>query len=888
MWSDLLAGKAALVLGAPQRLWLLAVVLPVIVLGLLAARRRGAVLGAAAARVAALVLLVLVVAGLSIEVPGETQSLCVVLSTDVSASVGDRAERLGAELARDLVAKLRPDDRLGGVAFARQAQIVAWPSAPPRAPSLAAAKLDRSATRLASGIEAAIPLCPEDSEKKLVLITDGNETAGDARRAAALARETDTRIYAQLPGASGHGEGVLLEKLVAPPLVREGSVFAMRAVVRNGFAQPKSATLDFLVDGAPAAQESIRLDPGINVFEVPYQLHQRGSYRLAARLLPEGAVGEERREATIAVAGPIRALVVTRAPDSALARALRIREVEVEFRDPAEFPKLEELLQYHCVVFDDVRKKDLSNQALDALESYVKTFGGGFLMTGGPGSFGDKGFQKSPIERVLPVRLVAQEPKAKGRPPIGMFLLIDRSNSMGYNSRRHDVRDGEKMRYAREAALALVGQLRPEDRIGVIAFDSDPYVLGPLRPLSEQRNVLEDRIARLVPGGGTDFKAALEIATAQLVQSGLSTLHVILLTDGDTNRGADDHTPVIQAMARLGISVTTIRIGDDDVNLEFLKRISRDTEGRFYHVEDIELLPELIVNDTRQARGDKEASDHPAEDKAATASAGPWRPVIGEATEVVRGLAGLGFPLVRAVPPTKLKAGADLVLYVGEEARKQPLLATWQYGLGRSAAFPFDPTQPDLVSWTAWPGFAKLWSQLVRWAVREEAPWETKQSVRFRDGVPYLEVQTFDDLGGEAIEAQLFTGPESPVALALTPVAPRLYRAPLPALPAGKYALRLARSGARGAGAQRRDVITVDAVADDAGGAETARRQPDVELLREITAETGGSIGPSIDELIARRGTTRLERRRLDWLAVPLALALLFADMAIRLRDERK
>ncbi len=169
-------------------------------------------------------------------------------------------------------------------------------------------------------------------------------------------------------------------------------------------------------------------------------------------------------------------------------------------------------------------------------------------MTGGPRSFGDKAYQKSAVERILPVSLVEQQPKAKGRVPMGIFLVIDRSNSMGYNSRRHDVRDGEKMRYAREAALALVEQLRPEDRVGVIAFDSDPYVLGPLRTLSEQRAALEDRIARLVPGGGTDFKAALEIATAQLVQSGLKTMHIILMTDGDTNRGAADHAAVIQAM----------------------------------------------------------------------------------------------------------------------------------------------------------------------------------------------------------------------------------------------------------------------------------------------------------------------------------------------------
>ena len=275
------------------------------------------------------------------------------------------------------------------------------------------------------------------------------------------------------------------------------------------------------------------------MFEVPYQLHERGSFQVAARLVGEGAAADERREVSLAVAGPIRALVIGHRRESALASALRLREVDVEFRDPAAFPKLEDLLQYHCVILDDVARKELPDSALEALETYVKKFGGGMLMTGGPRSFGDKAYQKSAVERILPVNLVEQQPKGKGRAPMGIFLVIDRSNSMGYNSRRHDVRDGEKMRYAREAALALVEQLRPEDRVGVIAFDSDPYVLGPLRPLVRAAG----RCSRTAspgwcPGGGTDFKAALEIATAQLVQSGLKTLHIILMTDGDTNRGA--------------------------------------------------------------------------------------------------------------------------------------------------------------------------------------------------------------------------------------------------------------------------------------------------------------------------------------------------------------
>ncbi|MGH7897158.1 MAG: VWA domain-containing protein, partial [Candidatus Binatia bacterium] len=721
---------------------------------------------------------------------------------------------------------------------------------------------------------------------KIVLVTDGNETIGDGRRAAAFARQADTRVYAVVPGASDGG--LSLEKLIAPPLVREGSVFPLRAMVRSGFPEPRSGGLDILVNGLPVSQQKVRFDPGINVFEVPYQLHERGSYRLEARVAGEGAPREGRREVSLAVAGPIRALVITRSRDSALVKALQLKHVEVEFREPAAFPKMEELLQYHCVILDDVPRKELSDAALELLESYVRNLGGGFLMTGGARSFGDRAYQKSPVERILPVSLVEQQPKSKGRMPMGIFLLVDRSNSMGYNSRRHDVRDGEKMRYARQAASALVEQLRPEDRVGVIAFDSDPYVLGPLRALSEQRGALQDRISRLVPGGGTDFKAGLEIATAQLVQSGLKTLHVILLTDGDTNRPAADHVQVLQALVRLGISVTTLRIGQDDVNLEFLQRISRDTGGRFYHVEDIEALPQLIVNDTRQARGEKtpegEAAD-PGQDEAAPS--GPLRPRIGEATEAVRGLAEDDFPTVRSVPQSHLKTGADLVLYVMEGSERQPMLATWQFGLGRAAAFPFDPADPGAAGWAAWPGFAKLWSQLIRWTIREEAPWETKQSVRFEEGNPFLEVHTFDDIGEGTIEAQVFTDPDHAVNLELTPVAPRVFRAPLPPLPPANYGLLLTRKLGGKTLSQKRELLPIEASMEDATSAEHARKLPDLELLREITTQTGGSLNPSLAELTARRGATQVVRQRLDWLLVPLALALFFADIAIRRRLER-
>ncbi len=871
MWNEV-------ILSSPERLWLLAG-LPFFLGSIFLSTKRGtALVIAAALRSIAYALVVLVLCGLGVETRESARGACVIVSTDASESVGLAGAAARDDLLLRLATRLRSEDQLGAVVFARRAEVVAWPAAPPRVPSFGEPAVDPSATRLAAGIEAAVPLCPEETERAVVLVTDGNETVGDARRAAAFAQQSGVRLFAEVPRPSG-GMGIALEKLLAPPLVREGSVFPLRLLVRSGLPQSTEGAVDLFVNGEAAAHQVVRLDPGVNVFEVPYQLHERGSYRLEARIAAQGAQAESQREASLAVAGPIRALVISEAPDAALAKVLEMKEVDVEFRRPKDFPKLEDLLQFHCVILDDVPRKALDEETLRSLESYVKNFGGGFVMTGGARSFGDRGYQKSPVERVLPVVFVEQKPPPKGRAPMGVFLLIDRSNSMGYNSRRRDQRDGEKMAYARQAARALIDQLRNDDRVGVIAFDSDPYVLGPLAPLSERRRELEDRISRLQPGGGTDFKASLEIAAAQLTASGFDVRHIILLTDGDTNRGAADHVPLIQSLTRIGISVTTIRIGDDDVNLGLLQDISSQTGGRFYHVEDIERLPQLIVNDTRAVGGEVRPGEGTARETVESRA-----PQLGEESQIVRGFSQEEFPLLREVPETHLKPGADLVLYLPEGTGRRPLLSTWQVGLGRAAAFPFDPSGAGAEGWIAWRGFGKFWSQLVRWAIREEAPWETRQTVRYEEGNPFLEVQTFEDFEEGTIVAEVFTSAQSAVDLPLVPVASRLYRSPLPPLAPGRYALLLTRRQGEKTVAQKREVLSIETAAQEGGSAELARKLPDLELLREITAETGGSVNPPIEELTRARGGTRVVRHEIDWGVIPLALGLLLGELAVRRR----
>ena len=321
------------------------------------------------------------------------------------------------------------------------------------------------------------------------------------------------------------------------------------------------------------------LKPGLNRFELPYRMDRAGAYLMSAEVsvAPPRIALNSRVEAAISVAGAPRILIVSATPPESLVTALKLRNYQIDFVSPrslSEHPA--DYLPYQLVILDDLSEGSITPGPQHAINRYVADYGGGLVATGD--TLREETLAGGDLEKALPVKFMPQPPPPS-REPIAVYLCIDRSNSMSYDSRYPAVRDGERIRYAKEAAIALLRQLDDTDFAGVIAFDSQPYVLAHLQPLSEDRGELENRIDRLQPGGGTDFKDALEIAEREILQSGIPVRQVILLTDGDTNRQYHDHDDLIAEFARQHIPVSTIRIGPDLANLELLQDFAQATGG---------------------------------------------------------------------------------------------------------------------------------------------------------------------------------------------------------------------------------------------------------------------------------------------------------------------
>jgi Ca-activated chloride channel family protein len=818
--------------------------------------RRAPVAGALRALAAAT--LVVVLAGPSVERLRPAAGACVVAAVDVSTSV----ERAAADAAREWLAALAPvlraEDLVGTVAFAGHARVVAHPAERRALADLLPAGdpdgVEAGETDLAGGVAAAAALCPADRQAALLLFTDGNETAGSLLAEAGL-MEPRVPIFPVVP-ATSRLPPAAVRRLVAPAFVPAHAVLPLEAVLEGHGATAASVALDIHVNGGSLVPVPVEIGPGTSVVRLPYSFEAPGTYLLeAGLLLPSGARVAGSVAAAVTVTRPVHVLVVSERERPVVALALVQRGMDVELTAPAGLAAWSgRLADFHLVVLDDVGSAGVSAPALEALAAWVAG-GGALVATGGGHLFGDAGYVGSALERVLPVALQSQRPEPKEREPIALYLVIDRSNSMGYTTGPGQ-QFGDKMEYAKRAALAVLEQLGPGDLVGAIAFDSQPHELGPLRPVAEGGPALAAQIQRLRYGGGTDFKDALELALKGLLATEHRVRHVILLTDGDTNRRTEDHYQVIDALARADVTVTTIRIGDDTANLELLHAIAGATGGQFHHIERVQALPQLMISDARRLID--------------TASGRLGAPVhIGSPGPILAGFTEAELPPVAHWAVTRPKPDADIRLYVDADDRREPLLATWRYQLGHAAVLPLD-FQAGAATWAAWGGFGKLWAQLAVWASPAGLATDRHVEVRREAAGAVVEVQTLEDEAAPPT-LTLDDGPE----VVLRPSARRTFTAVIPGLDPGHHAAHLARNGA----SEPLDLVVPER---SPSGRERRGTGPNRALLEQLAAETGGRVDPAPADVLRARPGTRRRSVPLDGLLVPLALALVLADVALR------
>jgi Mg-chelatase subunit ChlD/uncharacterized membrane protein len=854
----------------PIVLWLLLASPLVVAPGVLAAVRGSKAFAAAistTSRLAAFTALVLMLAGLRIPVRAAARRMAMVIAVDQSRSIAPDQAAWMQERISEIRHHISTLDRVAVIGFGRDAGLLAALQ-DPRMPVLKVASIDPDATDLAGALTTALGIFPDNEEKRLVLLTDGNETEGQVLDEVPAMTQAGVRIFTAAPPPSAIAR-VAITSFEAPEVVRAETSFALHLDVQSEARVPVAAQISLSSDGTTLGIQQVSLAPGLNRFVLPYRVGHSGAYLMQARItVPAPLVAiNPSAETALSVIAPPRVLLVSPNPPDSLIKALHKRNYEVQTAPPHGLPvEAKDYLAYQAVIIANVPSEALDEGAQAALNRYVADFGGGLVVTGD--TLRDSHFHGTTLEKTLPI-IFQPQPPPPSREPIAVYLLIDRSNSMSYNSRYPAVRDGERIRYAKQAAVALLNQLDDTDYAGVIAFDSEPYILGHLRPLAEQRDDLIARVERLEPGGGTDFKEALEIAEHEIDQSGIAVREVILLTDGDTNRQYHDHDQEMADYAKDGIPVSTIRIGPDLENLRLLQDFAHATGGVFYRVEDITRLPQLLVHLTHEAENFKWHERSHID--------------FGNRSAILSGIAARDLPPLDFFAMTQAKDGAEVPLLVRKGPHSAPLLAIWQYELGRSAIFSADPDSLGSLAWTRWNRYAQFWSQLVSWVAREgdSGPFSLRVSDS-NDGSLEFDVEKADPLPMNNLFCRI-TGPGLNNDVAMSQVGTSTYRAESAPLKRGKYGLALIiKAGDTERVLLRREVASKGAQALDV--AELRLRAANEPLLRTIAAGTGGEFDVPVSKIVQRSGAMITAYESVDRLLLPLAIVTLLLAVFVHRR----
>ncbi|HEY3081149.1 MAG TPA: VWA domain-containing protein [Chloroflexota bacterium] len=642
-------------------------------------------------------LLVLALAGLTVTRRLDRQAIVFVL--DGSASTAGARDAAEAAVRAGLDQK-RADDRAGVVQAAAGARVEEPPSERPLFTRLAAA-LPTDGSDLAAGLRLAGALLPSGYAGRVVLLSDGRQTVGDAVAAARELAARDVRVDVLPLGGSAQPD-LRVEAIELPERARRGesSVLTVRthATLASGRAAAE-ATLRVFRDDRLLVERPARLGAGRQEIALALPVGEPGLHRYRVDLSPTDPAADATPQnnslgAVQRVVGPPQVLVVAAPsrgdPASAvtagfLPEALRAGGAEVTVAEPSRVPAdLAGWARYDAVVLADVSARALPPGAIDMLERYVRDLGRGLAMTGGPDSFGPGGYAETGVERALPVYM---DLRGRGRQPrVALMLVIDRSGSMA----------GPKMEMAKEAAARSVGMLRPDDEAGVLAFDSVPQWVAPLTPISE-RGRIEAGIGSIFAGGGTEIYPALVSGLGALRDARADVKHLILLTDGRSASGGSYGDLVEQArVAR--VTISTVAVGDD-ADTGLLEALARAGRGRYHPVVDPGEVPRVFVEETVMATRTILVD-------------GRFVPTAASGGPLLRGLDRVP-PLDGYVGVTP-KERAEVVLVAPEG---DPILAAWQYGAGRAVAWTPDLGGRWAGGWAGSPAATTLWGNVLSWVL---------------------------------------------------------------------------------------------------------------------------------------------------------------------------
>ncbi|MEZ6091615.1 MAG: VWA domain-containing protein [Pirellulaceae bacterium] len=584
------------------------------------------------------------------------------------------------------------------------------------------------ATNLEAAMKLAMAAMPDDTSRRIVIVTDGNENLGNAAQVAArLSRAGIGIVVVPVPLESK--SEVLVEKIDLPPDIRTGQPFEARIVINNYSAEGETGqpipgrlqvTRKLGSDEEVLLSEPVTLDPGKpTVFPLQHTIDQPAPYTYRANFLPDDPADDavtQNNEASAYtyVRGKGRVLLIEDWSRSEEYRsfidALRESDIEVVVMPSNNlFTSMAELQAYDAVIMAGVPRTSgedadsISGFDDDHIEMLVRNtqqLGCGLLMLGGPDALGAGGWAGTKIEEAMPVNFQIRNTKVQA---VGALAMIMHASEMAQGNY-----------WQKEIARSAIEALGPMDYCGVIHWGAggDQWLWGGNAGLltvgGGNRKAMLAAVSRMTPGDMPQFDPAMQMTLAALNANQAALKHCIIISDGDPSPAAQ---ATIRGFANANIKISTVAVASHgSIGSNRLRDIAQATGGKYYVARSPKALPKIYQREARRVS----------------------RPLVYEPPNAVspqivfrhQMLEGISddLPPISGFVLTEVKQSplAQVLIRspLPEQEDNQTILAAWTYGLGRAAVWTTDTGKRWATQWPEWDGYDKLCSQLVRWLMR--------------------------------------------------------------------------------------------------------------------------------------------------------------------------
>ena len=820
--------------------------------------RRGRDISSLALRTLIVLLIVLALAGL--QNVQAVNRLAVIFLADVSDSMGASSEDQQLDYIRRAIAGKGSDDEWALVLFGDNAV--------PESDFSRLRELDAfgsipltTQTNIAKAIQTALSMFPADASRRIIVLSDGLATQGDALARAQRAAASGVEI-SYVPFYREPAPDVRVTALEAPSRVAENQSFDIAVSIEAD--APTPATLLIFSGGSLIHEEDLSLQSGETRFALTQTSERSGFLDFSAQIVVPAANDNfsqnNKLSAFSQVVGPARVMLVSvdEGETEHLLPALRQAGVLVDAAGPGDLPvNMAGLASYKSVILANVPAIALSQAQMSLLDQYVSDIGGGLVMIGGPDSYAPGGYFETPLERVLPVEMQIKDQRRL--PQLTIAYLIDRSGSMGQVGRS----GVPNLELAKRAIVLSLQLLQPTDRVAIGTFDTGGAWVVPFQPVNDAQALIA-MTNTIRSGGGTDILAGLRLVERDIIQEPSQLKHLILLTDGGASPiGLVELTELLRE--QFDVSLSAIAIGRNPA--DFLERMAAAGGGNYYEVQNVEQIPLIFAQETVLA-----SRSYIVEE--------PIAPRVTGSSAIIDGIGSL--PGLRGYVATTPKTAAQRILS-GPEPYADPILATWQYGLGRAVAWTSDASARWANEWVAWDDFSRFWGQVVNWSINAGATSQLETRVIQADDRARIVVDARDDQGqfldGLALSSAVLDPSGSSRRIPLQQTAPGRYESTFEPSSEGAYFLTI--SG--GAANQAESALT------DLNGwvlsysPEYIPREQDDKLLSRMAELTGGvDLGDQAEAVFTHNLEERQASTALWQSLLLLALILLPFDIALR------